>query len=308
MGIIQLPSPIAANTGVIPNIKTMCTTDNLATITTAGYLNSVNLEGYPVATTDVLEIMYSFNPVTNVGTLGKFSVAINNGVITLSESTSSSGVNFVGELPTTEYAIAYYANADGDIGASGEYSVGHIGGLYSGDSSGEFGAAGALTIYGPSTGIMVIVCQDSPSYNSVTIQNAPFGQSATLTIPDPGAEAAEFLLTAGSQTMATGSQLAFDKGTATVVANACTLNAQSGSVTTQSLTLAQYATYSFVINNSLCYAARPVIATVNVTGAGNTTHGISIDANCGASQISVTLTNLNSTALNGTVIVNYLLL
>ena len=113
MSIIQLPLPIAANTGVVPNIKTMTTTDSLATITTAGYMNQYSLEGYPLATTDVLHVLYSFNTTTNVGTFGIFTVSISNGVITLVEDVTASEVTYT--APSIANAMAIFTNTTGNI-------------------------------------------------------------------------------------------------------------------------------------------------------------------------------------------------
>jgi len=109
--IFQLPLPIAANTGVLPNIKTMTVGDNLTTVTTAGYLNAVNLQGYPLSNGDILNVLYSFNQQTGVGTYGIFAVSISNGVITLVEDVSEGNV----VLPTIANHIATYVGTDGRL-------------------------------------------------------------------------------------------------------------------------------------------------------------------------------------------------
>ncbi len=83
MGILQLPTLLPAQVGILPQSKRMVTTDNLATITTAGYLNAADLQSNPIQNTDVLEVLYSFSQQTNSGTFGIFTVSITNGVITL---------------------------------------------------------------------------------------------------------------------------------------------------------------------------------------------------------------------------------
>ena len=60
---------------VNPRRNTMVTTDSLATITTAGYLNNQNRSGDPILPTDVFEVLYSFNQGTKVGTFGIFTVS-----------------------------------------------------------------------------------------------------------------------------------------------------------------------------------------------------------------------------------------
>jgi hypothetical protein len=84
--IYQLPIQQPAMVGVFPNQKFAVFGDNLATITAAGYLNSVNLESNPISATDVLQVLYSYNNVTKSGSFGIFTVSISNsGVITLVE-------------------------------------------------------------------------------------------------------------------------------------------------------------------------------------------------------------------------------
>ena len=55
--LFQLPTPIPGTQGSLPNFKFMVSGDSIATITTAGYLNQVSLEGFPVAPTDVIQLL-----------------------------------------------------------------------------------------------------------------------------------------------------------------------------------------------------------------------------------------------------------
>ncbi len=83
MAIVQLPTVLPAQVGILPQRKRMVTTDNLATITAAGYLNAIDLQSNPIAASDVLDVLYSYNVNTGAGTYGIFTVSISNGVITL---------------------------------------------------------------------------------------------------------------------------------------------------------------------------------------------------------------------------------
>jgi hypothetical protein len=86
MGIYQLPTPIPAMVGVLPNLKFMVSTDNLATITAPGYIQANNIDAsLPLANTDVIMILYNYNLQTTVGTYGLFSVLVSQatGFITL---------------------------------------------------------------------------------------------------------------------------------------------------------------------------------------------------------------------------------
>jgi len=76
MSIIAINTKVTGLVGeqIEPRRCTMITTDSLATITTAGYLNNQNTAGNPILPTDVFEVLYSFNEATRVGVLGFFQV------------------------------------------------------------------------------------------------------------------------------------------------------------------------------------------------------------------------------------------
>lgn len=76
MGIIAINVNTTGLVGqsVTPRRCTIVTTDSLATITTAGYLNNQNLLGNTILPTDVFDILYLFNEQTQVGTFGIFQV------------------------------------------------------------------------------------------------------------------------------------------------------------------------------------------------------------------------------------------
>lgn len=77
MGIVAINLNTTGLIGknIEPRRCTMITTDNLATITTAGYLNNQNRSGIgAILPTDVWEILYSFNEQTQVGIFGIFQV------------------------------------------------------------------------------------------------------------------------------------------------------------------------------------------------------------------------------------------
>lgn len=59
---------------VNPRRCTMVTTDNLAAVTAAGYLNNQNNLGNPILPTDIFEVLYSFNQATQIGTYGIFQL------------------------------------------------------------------------------------------------------------------------------------------------------------------------------------------------------------------------------------------
>lgn len=113
--IYQLPIQISSTVGVEPNFKYMISGDSLDDLTTAGYLNQIDLQTSPLSTTDVLQVLYDFNPNNQVGIYGAFSVAINNGIITLSLATTGASVQF----PVIEGHFANWITTAGKIGDLG---------------------------------------------------------------------------------------------------------------------------------------------------------------------------------------------
>lgn len=112
MGILRLPMPQPLQTGVVPNFQPMVTTDNLATITAAGYLNPNNLMGFNLSQSNMLEVFYdSDDQYGTNATYGLFQVTIANGVITLVADSSEGGV----VLPTTADYFASFTNTTGTI-------------------------------------------------------------------------------------------------------------------------------------------------------------------------------------------------
>lgn len=76
MGILSFNVNVTGLVGdnVNPRRNTMVTTNSLAEITTAGFLNNQNRSGDPILPTDIFEVLYNFNPATQVGTYGIFQV------------------------------------------------------------------------------------------------------------------------------------------------------------------------------------------------------------------------------------------
>ncbi len=98
------------------------------------------------------------------------------------------------------------------------------------------------------------------------------------------------------------------KGTpGTEADNAVTVNGSAGVITTSALTTAASGSYLVTLTNSSIVGAGSVIL-CSVAGGTNTTKDISIEAVCtAASTATITIYNnvLITTALNGTVIINF---
>jgi hypothetical protein len=94
-------------------------------------------------------------------------------------------------------------------------------------------------------------------------------------------------------------------GTATSTANAATINAQTGVITTEALTTAAGATYTMTLTNKYIQAGSIVLATV---GKGTDTAGMPVVAfvTPAAGSAVIILQNIHSAdALNGTLKIGF---
>lgn len=91
MSLLSLVRVSVGEVGVKPGTIKMLSTDDLATVTAAGYLNGIGnqLSSLDIAPSDVIECLYSYSAITDSGTYTVLSVAISNGVITLSAGAGS---------------------------------------------------------------------------------------------------------------------------------------------------------------------------------------------------------------------------
>jgi hypothetical protein len=112
MGIISLITDLPGQIGDNPRRPKLITTDNLATITTAGYLNPANLEGQSIFTTDVLDVYYGYVNGHTPGIYDSFTATISNsGVITLVLTVPSGSVL----LPVVSGDFAIFNGTTGQI-------------------------------------------------------------------------------------------------------------------------------------------------------------------------------------------------
>lgn len=177
--IYQLPTQVPGLVDVFPNQKFAVFGDNLATITTAGYLNAVNLESNPISTTDFLQVLYSFNNVSKVGTYGVFTVSISSsGVITLVSWSNPGDVL----LPVVANRIAQFNGTTGQI-YDGTATASHAGSIQAGIS----GTAGTFISF-PATaasGSLILAGVANTGNTNTTLSNAAMGQASVISIPDP---------------------------------------------------------------------------------------------------------------------------
>lgn len=330
--IYQLPIQQPGMVGVFPNQKFAVFGDNLATVTTAGYLNQVNLESNPISATDVLQVLYSYNNVSKTGTYGVFTVTISNsGVITLVEWTGTSGI----VLPTIANHIATYTNTSGTLSEdpATAISAGNI-------QAGLSGTAGTLISF-PGTaskGSLIVAGVANTGNTTTTISNVAMGQASVVSIPDPanaighllvGATATPFISgnfpvasgTAGLMvdsgvvatalmqnnivnTMTGAGQIILAKANGTEAGNAVTASGNAGVITTSSLSTAGGASYAITWTNTLITTSSVILLTI--MGGTNTTENITLKATAGSGTSTLTIyNNTAATALNGTLIIGY---
>lgn len=101
MSLLQLVRVEVGEVGVLPGNLKMVSTDNIATITAAGYLNGVGnqLQSVMVSPGDVIGCMYNYNQSTGVGNFVDLTVSISAGVITLTPI-SAGVIKFMGQKTT----------------------------------------------------------------------------------------------------------------------------------------------------------------------------------------------------------------
>ena len=102
-----------------------------------------------------------------------------------------------------------------------------------------------------------------------------------------------------------GSNVNHNYGTATSTAGAATINAQTGVITTESLTTAAGATYAMTLTNNLILSTDICIATVQ---NGTSTTGVPVvtTSAVSAGQAVITIQNIHaSAAFNGTLKIGF---
>lgn len=198
MGIIQSPSVQPGQVGTLGAFKFMVTTDNLATITAAGYLNNIDLAVYPILASDNIVILYSYNLQTNSGTFGIFQPSISNGVITLVEWINPGDVL----LPVVANHIAMFNGTSGQI-YDGSATAIHGGSIQAGLAT---GTAGTFISYAASNakGSLILAAVANTGNTNTTISNVAMGQASVISIPDPANALGRFLIGATATPFVSG--------------------------------------------------------------------------------------------------------
>lgn len=252
MSIIAFNTKVTGLVGetIEPRRCTMITTDNLATITTAGYLNNQNVNGNPILPTDIFEVLYSFNAATKVGTYGIFQVTYssstgftlniweNPGNVLLPVVSgdfavfngTAGQIQDLGYLPsdasktrvvmagsaTTIGLMAKFVDITGTIDDTAG-AVSNLGNIIAGAS----GTAGTLTSF-PTTAangsFIWAAVGNAGNFTATVSPVSTLGQASVYTLPDPGNAVARVLVGATATPFTTGHILA-SSGTGGLVAD-----------------------------------------------------------------------------------------
>lgn len=232
MGIINISIGDVGQEGENPRRNKIVTTDALAVVVAAGYLDNRVLPR-PIASTDIFDIIYSYSVVSGVGTYDQFTVTISAaGVITLVPDVASGNVvlpvvsghfaNFsgttgliadLGYLPSNAAKtvvsmvgsavvanhMAIFQDVTGTIDDTAGVAINN-GAIQSGLAAG--GVVGNFVGYPTTTssGFLAVtpVVNGTGNFNTTISNASAVAQSQVVSIPDSGAATANFLLSTGA--------------------------------------------------------------------------------------------------------------
>lgn len=112
MSYIFTGSQTTGLVGIKPGRAKLVSSDNLATITTAGYINNSGANAGSLLSTDFIDVLYSYDPASGTGKFGVFTPTFSNGIITL--------VSYVPVGMMTSYDITLSASA---LASSGHVTI-----------------------------------------------------------------------------------------------------------------------------------------------------------------------------------------
>lgn len=223
MAIQDFITDTAGQVEVNPRILKLICDDTLATITTAGYLNPQISQGKTVLPTDlVLANFANFE-------CGQFRPTFSNGICTLKACTPNA------TTPTVINDIAVFRDVYGNLVDAAAVTAA------AGNLQAGYDAVSGVVISYPSTtasGTLRLKAINNSGNTATTISNAAMGQASVISIPDPGAATANFVLDAGTATVVNITNLKYG---ATPVAQvdpaSCTITAAAGAANTATVTI-----------------------------------------------------------------------
>ncbi len=183
MTILQINTDFTGQAGMVPRRPKINTTSTYAQITTAGFLDGAIKQGFTFYPTDFIDISYSDG---NGGTLlGTFQYANAAGISSLTPTGGDVA------LPVTANHMAVFVGTDGTIGDDAATAIngGNI-------QAGLSGTAGYLASF-PATaskGSLRMTAVANTGNTLTTISNVAMGQASVVSIPDPAAATANFVV------------------------------------------------------------------------------------------------------------------
>ena len=127
----------------------------------------------------------------------------------------------------------------------------------------------------------------------------------TGTVEDSGIAATNVMLLNAANVLTGSGSISLVKGTGTEAANAVTVNNQAGVITTSALTTAGGSSYAITWTNSFITASSVIM--VSLMGGTNTTNNITLKVTVSSGTATLTIyNNTAATALNGTIIIGFL--
>jgi hypothetical protein len=189
MAILNIDTNVVGAVGVNPRIIHINTSDALATIIATGYLNKAVQNGLSVSNQD-MALVYGTDLVDGLAGSHWFQVDVTGANTSLIASVEPGSV----VLPVTANHIAAFTDTDGTIGDDPATAI-NGGNLQAGLS----GTAGYLASFpgAASKGSLRVTGVANTGDTVTTISNASMGQASVVSIPDPSAATANFLLDAG---------------------------------------------------------------------------------------------------------------
>lgn len=185
---------------VTPSVIYILTSDTFATVTTTGYLTQQQAQGFTFDNHQ-MALVYTTDqgPIWLRVVITYSGASVLNTVVSLVDPSNAGDV----VLPTVANYIAHFTGTTGTI-SSAAANVINPGNIQAGLSA----TAGYLASFpsAASKGSLRLTAVANTNDTVTTISNAAMGQASVISIPDPGAATANFLVstTAAGQTIAGG--------------------------------------------------------------------------------------------------------
>jgi len=285
MALLSLNPNFAGQSGVNPRLVRMISTDDYDAITAENYLLNASNLGSPLMPTDFIFASYGADSTIH----GIFYPVIDAGSITLAPYVGEGNV----QLPVLVNHIAIFKDTNGLIGDDSAMAIN--GGNF---QAGLSGTAGYLASF-PATaakGSLRLTAVANSGDTVTTISNAAMGQASVVSIPDPAAATANFLvapaaLVNNNLLKASGTAgLSIDSG---IAASAVQLSANikanisatwGGGSTTNAFTISGITTSSIPAGISIATSSNNVsITSAKILSADTLTVQFSADPGAGTS-------------------------